>query len=68
MALLCGVRRVRVFEEAPFFAMWMDDQQVQSMFQVNYFLPGNVISTRLLASGGGTPLRIALRWQGRRCS
>lgn len=55
--------------------MWNDDQQVQSMFQVNrgglfFFPPVNLISTRLLASAALYTLAdcLALRWQGHRCS
>lgn len=42
------------------FVMWVDNQQVQSMFQVNFILL-NLISGQSHASGGAIPLRIALK-------
>lgn len=46
--------------------MWLDNQQVQSIFQVNC-LQLNVTSDCVFASGG-IPLWIALRWYRLCCS
>lgn len=52
--------------------MWVDDQQVHSMFQVEFNAPEFDLSFASAAAagacGGGISLRIALRWHRRCCS